>query len=241
VLISLFGESLADVLDGMGTAGADGFDVNGCELCIETVAPSSADLGGVNETEDESVGVQLLCDVRMVFDQRKVDRISTADLLEDLVDMEESPWGEWRKGLPIANRGLARLLKPYGIRTRNVRFPDGRTPKGLLRGQFEDAWRRYAPSNPLLSATAPQHASQAALRTNSIRHTADPVADEEPPLSALHAECGGVADKDPVTVEALFERPCRRHEGRVWRIANGKPQCGFCHPPAVPDVEWLAA
>lgn len=55
--------------------------------------------------------------------------------------------GEWY-GKPLTARGLAKLLKRYGIKSRMVRFDEGThgTKRGLLREQFEDAWTRYLPS-----------------------------------------------------------------------------------------------
>jgi hypothetical protein len=102
--------------------------------------------------EDWSIGVELLADIREVFDAREVDRISSGELLKALVDMDERPWAEWRRGNPLTSRGLAGLLKPDRIQTRTVRFEDGTedgtTAKGFLREQLEDAWKRYVPPKP---------------------------------------------------------------------------------------------
>lgn len=56
--------------------------------------------------------------------------------------MEEAPWGDWY-GKPLSARTLGKLLHPFEIKSRTVRFSDGSTAKGLLRSQFEDAWKRY--------------------------------------------------------------------------------------------------
>jgi hypothetical protein len=93
--------------------------------------------------EDESIGVRLLADVRRVFGPDR-DRLSTAELLAGLNALEEAPWGEWF-GKPLTNRGLAKLLKPYAVRTRTVRFADDDRARGFLREQFESAWTRYLP------------------------------------------------------------------------------------------------
>jgi hypothetical protein len=45
---------------------------------------------------DEDVGVQLLIDVRTIFQAGEVDRIGSAALVEQLIGLDEGQWGEWR-------------------------------------------------------------------------------------------------------------------------------------------------
>ena len=61
--------------------------------------------------EDQSIRVQLLTDIRRVFDERQADRMTTDDLIEDLAKFESSPWGEQHHGKPISRHGLSRLLQ----------------------------------------------------------------------------------------------------------------------------------
>lgn len=93
--------------------------------------------------DDDSLGVRLLADIRTVF-QGGVERLASAGLVQSLVAMEESPWGDLR-GRPLDNRGLARRLRPYEIRPHNVRLKDGRQAKGYEASDFTDAWSRYIP------------------------------------------------------------------------------------------------
>jgi len=44
-------------------------------------------------------------------------------------------------------RSMARLLKPYGIGPQTLREGEN-IYKGYRRGDFEDAWERYAPNTP---------------------------------------------------------------------------------------------
>src|SRR5207244_1657252 len=54
------------------------------------------------------------------------------------------------RGKPLTAHGLGRLLKRYEITSHSVRVPpDGQSLKGFERKQFEDAWARYLPSEPL--------------------------------------------------------------------------------------------
>ena len=78
--------------------------------------------------EDPSLGLLLLADLRAIFDERKAERIATADLIRALAAVEESPWGEWwldaktDEPLKSGPRRLSQLLRPYGIRPGVVRI-----------------------------------------------------------------------------------------------------------------------
>lgn len=98
-------------------------------------------LNQARQERDPSLGVQLLGDCRDLFADR--DRYTTDDLLERLVGLDERPWGDLR-GKPLDARGLARRLRPYGIRPGDHRFGDT-VRKGYQRADFHDAWQRYLP------------------------------------------------------------------------------------------------
>jgi hypothetical protein len=105
------------------------------------------------ERESQSFGVSLLADIRSAFGEK--DRISTEKLLEYLNGLDESPWGGWGRVAGINYRDVAKLVKPYGIGSKDIRFgPDnGKVLKGYWRSHFEDAWARYLPSEEATSAT----------------------------------------------------------------------------------------
>jgi len=100
--------------------------------------------------EDESLGVRLLTDSRRAFEEKGEDRLGTSVLLEYLIAVEEAPWGEWY-GRPLTARGLAKLLKPFGIVPRTIRTGD-ETLKGYAAGEFHDAWSRYIPPLPVTAS-----------------------------------------------------------------------------------------
>jgi hypothetical protein len=101
-------------------------------------------LAGASAREDsESLGIRLLRDIRGVFEEKEVDQLPTSELLEALQRMDEAPWGSLR-GEPLGARGLARMLKPYGIKPQKLREGD-HTYRGYRRADFEDAWARYTP------------------------------------------------------------------------------------------------
>jgi hypothetical protein len=101
-------------------------------------------LSNAAHAADDSTGVQLLADIRHIFEDCDFNRISSADLVERLTRIETSPWGEWSKGRPISMAKLARLLKPFEIAPHTIRMEND-VAKGYLREDFADAWDRYLP------------------------------------------------------------------------------------------------
>ena len=102
------------------------------------------------DVPDEDTGQQLLADTRDIFTQALVDRLPTRQLLERLQAREDSPWNEFNHGHPFSAFRLSRLLRPYGVRPRDIRFDQG-VQKGYLRADFEDAWERYLGDIPMES------------------------------------------------------------------------------------------
>ena len=90
--------------------------------------------------EAVTVGVELLEHVRDAFGG--ADRIWTTTLVERLCARDESPWKGMRNGQGIDDRGLARLLKLYGIKSKDVRIGQ-QAFKGYLADHFKDTWERY--------------------------------------------------------------------------------------------------
>ena len=140
----------------------------------------------------------LLSDIRAVFEKKSIDRVSSKILVEDLVEIEDHPWGDWRRGKPITQHGLARLLKPFGIVSGTVRF-EGKTPKGYYLKQFEETFKRYithafAPIPPKQSATTPQANTDAGLSDFQSATQENGVAFRKRPGALADGACGVVAD-----------------------------------------------
>jgi hypothetical protein len=89
-----------------------------------------------------SLGVRLLSDLHTIFGNLTV--MSTKMILNDLLDLEDAPWGEINKGKPLTPRGLADLLDQYQIEPGQVRLlSDSKQVRGYERAWLDDAWRRY--------------------------------------------------------------------------------------------------
>jgi hypothetical protein len=97
------------------------------------------------EVDDRS-GIAALRDIRdylryMNADGR-TDRIASEDLVIALAMTAERPWDRYNRGGPITTYQLAQLLKPFGIRSRVIRFGD-EVKRGHYLHDFEEAFARY--------------------------------------------------------------------------------------------------
>jgi putative DNA primase/helicase len=100
----------------------------------------------VRRDGQESVRVQLLMDIRSIFGERDIERISSADLVAALGSLEGRPWQDWGKGRPITPNQLARQLAHFEIKPRTMRMGKEQQPsKGYERSDFSDAFKRYLP------------------------------------------------------------------------------------------------
>ena len=121
-------------------AGGD-WPVTAREACLSLCA--------VAEDRRASLGVRLLADIRTIFEKAgNPEGLHTATILQRLVEgsslEDDAPWSDLR-GKPIAVRGLATMLRKYGIRPKKVREPHGESLQGYERAALWDAWQRYLP------------------------------------------------------------------------------------------------
>lgn len=104
-------------------------------------------LSAGRDAGDDEVGVRLLRHIRQVFEDKAVAKIPSVELVSALISEEEWGWATWRKGRPLDQRGLARLLGPFGVSPQVIRVGE-QTPRGYGREQFSDAWARYMALHP---------------------------------------------------------------------------------------------
>jgi putative DNA primase/helicase len=110
-------------------------------------------------SNDDTAREQLLKDIKEIF-KGQGDKIFSKLLVGKLVELEDRPWADWRKGKPLTQNALARLLKPFEISSKSVRIDD-KTAKGYSLEQFEDAFQRYLANtkdhvSPIQSVTTSQ-------------------------------------------------------------------------------------
>lgn len=114
-----------------------------------------------DEDDDASAGVMLLSDCWQIFEEENTGRISSKNLIVSLNDLEGRPWCEWRRGNPITQNGVSRLLKIFGIAPSQMRI-GGSKVRGYEMSRFAEPYNRYAQ----IEKTSPD-----ALTPNSKRYT----------------------------------------------------------------------
>ena len=96
--------------------------------------------------DDEGSRLELLLgDIRNIFTERDVGRITSLDLVESLKEIEGRPWAEYGKShKPISQNQLARLLKGPGLAIApDVLRAGEKRGRGYLLSQFTEAFERY--------------------------------------------------------------------------------------------------
>ena len=99
-----------------------------------------------------TLGIRLLADLRTIYGD--ADALTTSTILDRLCDRAkrdggdpyldaDAPWAELH-GKPLAERGLASMLKKYDVHSQKVKV-DGRALQGYRREHLWDAWQRYLP------------------------------------------------------------------------------------------------
>ena len=126
-------------------------------------------------SRQRSNGIRLLADVRNVFDERGVDRLCTADLLQALHAIDESNWGEtW-----FTKNKLASKLRPFDVRPKQI-WVDSKNERGYDLADFADAFERYLPNLEMTASSARSARTQASTRAaaSSSNGSSDPSAGE---------------------------------------------------------------
>jgi Protein of unknown function (DUF3631) len=120
-----------------------GYGVRAREAAVR-LAEESADDG-------KSLGRELLAAAQRAI--IGVERVPSRELVEALNQDEEAPFASWEGG--ITQRRLAELLRPYGVKPRNLRSGTD-VQKGYVAADFADAFARYPLQTPQ-SATEVAH------------------------------------------------------------------------------------
>jgi hypothetical protein len=108
--------------------------------------------------------------------------------------MDETPWGGWHRGAGFRTFDLARLLRDFGIRSKDVRIGI-EVKKGYLSEHFVDAWARYLDATPGDSpATGATPATPLARHVADVADVAEHRPDEEEPCEQLHLSTAPSAD-----------------------------------------------
>ncbi len=114
---------------------------------LEAATNAAIHLCGTKQ-EPISLGVELLQDIKIIFDTKLVHRLSTNELLEALCLDNEALWSTYNRGKPLSARQLADRLKEFKIHSKDIRLPPlNRNLKGYCLEDFTEAFSCYIPSS----------------------------------------------------------------------------------------------
>jgi putative DNA primase/helicase len=160
-----------------------------------------------------SAGNELLSDIQNVFETKRIDKISTADLITALCGDEEAPWVTYNRGRPIAPRQLVKLLEAYGMKPKQIRLNSYDRMRGFELSQFDDAFMRYLATPKIIcDGVTKQHkpsngAASAVTQSVTLSHIDNLSVTAQ---ATAGAACHTVTDKKAfsgVGVNSSFEQP----------------------------------
>lgn len=97
--------------------------------------------------DGESLPMQLLADIRSLFNELASDTIASEELVSELNEMEDREWPHYHHGRPMTASDVAALLRPFRIRPQVMRFGNA-TRRGYYQDDFTDTFERYLQPTP---------------------------------------------------------------------------------------------
>jgi hypothetical protein len=119
--------------------------------------------GKATATEEDSLQLKLLADIKAMFESRGCTKLSSEELVGALNQCELSPWADIDRGRGLTKHKVSRMLRSFGITPRVVRIGDA-TPRGYMREDLEPVWGRYLAADStssIQSGLKAHHAQQA--------------------------------------------------------------------------------
>ena len=89
----------------------------------------------MSNAKPNSLEAQLLIDLQRYFARQPATHYPTEQLLDYLAGIHAAPWATFDRGKAITARHLARLLQPYSIAPKTIRFANG-LAKGYRAADF---------------------------------------------------------------------------------------------------------
>lgn len=160
-------------------------------------------LSGDPDTEtDDSDRFMLLADLRELF--VVVSERPTEHVLQGLNALVDRPWPQWNRGRPMTARQFASMLKPFGVKPRQLTRPIN--VKGYRAVDLRDAFTRYLPPlevpRPGGEAVDPKY-PKSALETDHLARVPDP----KPPAPASNAASDVTSRKGTQTSDTSAASP----------------------------------
>ncbi len=151
-----------------------------------------------NTREEPGAKETLLADIHMVFlETGNSEALTTDFILKKLNAMEDRPWPEWNRGSQLTPRGLAKLLRSFGVVPGTIRA-DGiatgsKTAKGYKRSAFVKVWNDYSiedTPSPSVTPSQPLHSNDSS-GSSSVTNL-NPVTDKKSHKAPAANGCDGV-------------------------------------------------
>jgi hypothetical protein len=148
--VTELGKAVADLPDVLANRKADNWRPL---MAIGLVAggdwlTAAIQLASASASDDDDAGLlaMLLADLKAIFTEAKEDRLSTAYLVNRLIEKEDRPWPEMpNTNKALSSHRLTRLLKTVGATRKQWRSGNlGARDWGFYRTDLEDAFARYA-------------------------------------------------------------------------------------------------
>ena len=68
--------------------------------------------------------------------------VASKYLVSNLVNMQDRPWKEWKRGSPLTEASPSKLLKPFDLRPKKMRI-GGKLTRGYVPVKVLEAAERY--------------------------------------------------------------------------------------------------
>jgi hypothetical protein len=188
------------------------------EVWVSRAAEAAHAMTQDQSGESMSFGEMLLNDIKALIEEKRLLKLRSAELVQELVGLEGRPWAECgRQDSPLTANKLAKLLKPFKVYPRSIRFNDGVT-RGYEASYFDEAFEKYTLPTSLSecnNATSPENNgdsshSQCNTECNSQTTGCNSATSED-------ADCSSVAIREepvapcvavPATIKASGSKAC---------------------------------
>ncbi len=186
------------------------------------------------DDERLSLGQRLLRDIKAVFDEQKATAMWSAEIIRELIADPESEWQDlWGKRLD--QRRLAKELKRYGVKSKDIRIGIGKNKGYTIEGPsgLHQAWEHWlAPPVSETSETtatsqveASRIVSDSSSRETSATQARHEFDGDDQQLSQNVSDVADVADTDGLTLPGIPQKcpECQRAPAR-----SDTGLCDFC-------------
>ena len=92
--------------------------------------------------DEECISVKLLCDIKSIFETMNISEIHSDILVSKLIALADSFWAEYKNNAPITKNGLAKILRSFGIKSKQL-WINEQNKNGYKLIDFQDVFIRY--------------------------------------------------------------------------------------------------